>query len=1837
MKSLCAKLSWFCLLAVLGLFGCDVLLNTDGDPSVASEDCNDSDGSVYPGALEVCDGIDNDCDGLVDDEDVGNVSSDLTYYFDGDGDQYGDFDDAIQVCTVAPEGYVIDGGDCDDSNALINPAASELCDGVDNNCNEMIDEDIDFVAWYIDADGDGYGVYSSDPRVECISIETGYSSVTGDCDDSDPEINPGMDEVCDEIDNDCDGVVDVDAVDTSIWYVDADGDSYGDQAVSVTACFQPVGYVADSTDCDDADAAVNPELVWYYDSDGDGYGSSESNTWVSCVAPEGYVGNIDDCDDENNEINPEAIEVCDTIDNNCNGLIDDEEFGVSGQPTWYADTDGDSYGDQAVSVTACFQPVGYVADSTDCDDQDKSVYPGAGEYCDTIDNNCDGEIDEDTTFVVPFYQDFDKDGYGNGEIVAWSCGRAVDGYVGQSGDCDDQDRLVHPGAMELCDGVDNDCDGVVDEPDEAQRWYKDADGDGFGGHSASVQSCIQPEGYTLFSTDCDDQDASVYPDAVEYCDGVDHDCDGTTDVGAIDAAIWYRDGDQDGYGNAEVSVEACQKPDGYVADNTDCNDTRSDIYPGAPEKCDGMDHDCDGQSYESDSTDVSTFYGDIDGDGYGSLPVRSCSQPEGTVLNNLDCDDQDASVYPGAVEYCDGVDHDCDGQVNESNSSDASVFYADADMDGYGAGAPVSACNQPEGTVQNSLDCDDSDPSVYPGAVEYCDGVDHDCDGTTDVGAIDAAIWYRDGDQDGYGNAEVSVEACQKPDGYVTDNTDCNDTRSDIHPGAQEFCGGVDYDCDGLANESTEAPTWYTDSDQDGYGTVTGVQACLIPSDETYSTMSGDCDDGNALVYPTASETCNQVDDDCDGNVDEGAIDAPTYYLDRDNDGYGVSTSSTKSCVAPDGYVSTFGDCNDSSASINPGAMETCDGVDNNCDGSVDPSDSVDAATWYADTDSDGYGNGSSTKKACIQPAGYVSLAGDCNDSSASINPGAMETCDGVDNNCDGTIDSDASDRKTWYTDADGDGYGVSSQTTLSCSKPSGYSSQPGDCNDTVSTINPSATEICDGADDDCDGAVDEDAADAEIWYTDSDHDGYGDVQSPIRSCVQPSGTVTNSSDCDDSDAAVNPAASEVCDSFDNNCDGVIDTDAVDRQTFYADTDGDGYGDPSKTAMACEAPSGYISDNTDCNDTSPSVYPGASETCNQVDDDCDGQMDEGVKLIYYADVDQDGYGNPLISIEACSTPSGYVSDNTDCKDTNDSIYPGAVEVCNGLDDDCDEEVDEGVLVTYYPDSDGDGYGREGGLTKQACSTPIGYSQFSTDCNDLDAAVNPGALETCNEIDDNCNLVVDEGVQTSYYADLDGDTYGNPASLTLACSAPTGYVITYTDCNDQNAAVNPAATEVCDGVDNDCDLVVDDGLKKPFYYDADLDGYGVVSSTTVACSAPTGYAALSGDCNNNNAAINPGATELCDTFDNDCDGTVDEPDAADAKTIFQDSDGDGYGGNTSSKSCGVPSGWTVTIGDCDDANDAINPGATELCDTFDNDCDGTVDEPDAADAVNWYLDEDGDDYGDELADPVVACSQPNGSYSSDSTDCDDLYENTYPDAPELCDGLDNDCDDEVDENLDCDGDGYASTNQQGVEIDCDDNDAAVNPGQLEICGSAVDNDCDGTADSSEEVCTDAIDDDLDGYSENDGDCDDSDPEVYPGAEEVNDTFDNDCDGQVDEGLPGTDDDGDGLSENDGDCDDSDSEVYPDAVEVCDTVDNDCDRLVDEPSIEGPVCQSFDYDGDGYAPTDGSGETVDCDDEDAAVNPGEVEICSDGVDNDCDDLTTDDTADGFCEPPPEQPAP
>ena len=233
-----------------------------------------------------------------------------------------------------------------------------------------------------------------------------------------------------------------------------------------------------------------------------------------------------------------------------------------------------------------------------------------------------------------------------------------------------------------------------------------------------------------------------------------------------------------------------------------------------------------------------------------------------------------------------------------------------------------------------------------------------------------------------------------------------------------------------------------------------------------------------------------------------------------------------------------------------------------------------------------------------------------------------------------------------------------------------------------------------------------------------------------------------------------------------------------------------------------------MTNNSDCNDNNANIHPGVTEVCNGIDDNCNGQIDEGVGSTFYADVDGDGYGNPASSVQACSVPAGYVSNNTDCNDANASVHPGATEICNGIDDNCNGQIDEGLGSTFYADVDGDGYGNPASSV-QACSAPAGYVSNSTDCNDANASVHPGATEVCNGIDDNCNGQIDEGVKTTFYADADGDGYGNSGSSVQACSAPAGYVSNSTDCNDANKNIHPGAADICNGIDDNCNGVIDE--------------------------------------------------------------------------------------------------------------------------------------------------------------------------------------------------------------------------------------------------------------------------------------------------------------------------------------------------------------------------------------------------------------------------------------------
>ncbi|MCB9765525.1 MAG: putative metal-binding motif-containing protein [Alphaproteobacteria bacterium] len=216
---------------------------------------------------------------------------------------------------------------------------------------------------------------------------------------------------------------------------------------------------------------------------------------------------------------PENPEVCDGLDDDCDGAIDEGVLGV-----YHPDADGDGFGDVLRGVEACSPPAGHTPDGSDCDDADPAIHPDAAEVCDARDNDCDGARDEGLTLTA--WVDADGDGYGDTARPQWVC--ALDaGLSAVDGDCDDADPAVNPDAEEVCDGVDNDCDGQTDEA--GRIWYADRDYDGYGDPASPVEGCDQPPGAVANADDCDDSSASTWPGADDSCDGVDSDCDGAVD------------------------------------------------------------------------------------------------------------------------------------------------------------------------------------------------------------------------------------------------------------------------------------------------------------------------------------------------------------------------------------------------------------------------------------------------------------------------------------------------------------------------------------------------------------------------------------------------------------------------------------------------------------------------------------------------------------------------------------------------------------------------------------------------------------------------------------------------------------------------------------------------------------------------------------------------------------------------------------------------------------------------------------------------------------------------------------------------------------------------------------------------------------------------------------------------------------------------------------------------------------------------------------------------------------------------------------------------------------
>ena len=364
--------------------------------------------------------------------------------------------------------------------------------------------------------------------------------------------------------------------------------------------------------------------------------------------------------------------------------------------------------------------------------------------------------------------------------------------------------------------------------------------------------------------------------------------------------------------------------------------------------------------------------------------------------------------------------------------------------------------------------------------------------GGEDTGPID------DADGDGYGASE-----------------DCDDDNAAVSPGADEIpYDGVDNDC------SAETP----DNDLDGDGYL----------------AADDCDDQDSAVNPGATEVCDEIDNDCDGNIDgEGAEGSATWYADLDQDGYGDDGTTTVGCDQPSLYVSVGGDCDDGDAGIYPDAPETCDEVDQDCDDEIDEG-ATDGTVHYYDGDLDGYGDDKDTDTFCEGSSSpvWTTVSGDCDGDDYYVNPGAIEVCDGVDNDCNDEIDDDPADGVAYYTDADADGFGDADakEGTIACEEISGTASNKLDCDDGDKSVNPFAEDVCgDGVDNDCDGVE----YDGETWYADADGDGYGADDDTLVQCDEPTGYLADAGDCDDLDVDVNPDAEEICaDGVDNDCDG---------------------------------------------------------------------------------------------------------------------------------------------------------------------------------------------------------------------------------------------------------------------------------------------------------------------------------------------------------------------------------------------------------------------------------------------------------------------------------------------------------------------------------------------------------------------------------------------------------------------------------------------------------------------------------------------------------------------------
>ena len=469
-----------------------------------------------------------------------------------------------------------------------------------------------------------------------------------------------------------------------------------------------------------------------------------------------------------------------------------------------------------------------------------------------------------------------------------------------------------------------------------------------------------------------------------------------------------------------------------------------------------------------------------------------------------------------------------------------------------------------------------------------CDSMLH-----VNLTVVSNITYYQDLDNDGFGNLAVSQVGCSPITGYVTNSTDCNDNNNAIYPGATEIeANGIDEDCNGV-----DAPLSPVNM---GLYEFTDVANCPVvannvttqPTNATFGTFTNsgaNCTATANVFNNTAWNTAAAIDlsqynqfsisgNECYNlNLAKIAFNhrvsstggTPVIYLRSSLDNYASNVDTIASAwngnVMLDDTISlpaAFANVHAVTFRLYVTSMATNTSTFRMDNVSLwGNSFSVAPQTYYADVDQDGFGDLANDTLVCTMPAGFVTNSQDCNDADAAINPNTV-----------------------WYMDMDGDLQGDLMATFTGCTPPTGYVLNSGDCDDT----NPTVTAPT-------------------MYYVDADNDGFGDDATGTLACTQPANTVTIGGDCDDTNNAIYPGATEICDGFDNNCNGTNDEGLI-FNTYYLDSDNDQFG-AGIGLVSCQAIPlpGYVLVNGDCDDMNPNVYPGATEILgNDMDENCDG-------------------------------------------------------------------------------------------------------------------------------------------------------------------------------------------------------------------------------------------------------------------------------------------------------------------------------------------------------------------------------------------------------------------------------------------------------------------------------------------------------------------------------------------------------------------------------------------------------------------------------------------------------